>query len=105
MHYGDLNRIEDVTKFRWNIIFCLYNGEKETVFHFLSLYKNGLEQTIDIKNVAQERHIPFIVGEMDQEKLKWLQLELELEKPDNDLRIMNCSRYKHMNSEKPCLYG
>lgn len=56
-----------------------------TIVHMGANY-NGLEQTIALKQLAQKHNIPFIVGEMDQEKLKWLQLDLELEELEDDER-------------------
>jgi hypothetical protein len=81
VHYANLSNSSDETGFAWKLTFQP-SHKKEVVYHFAILTVFGLEETIAIKKLALENHIPFIIGEMNQETLKWFDLDLELEELD-----------------------
>lgn len=84
VHYASLSNTSDETRFVWKVIFQLSNSNNEVVYHFSMVTKSNLEQTMDIKKIAAENDLPFIVEEIDQKILKWFDLDLELEGLDKD---------------------
>lgn len=80
VHYAYFSKTSsDETRFSWKVIFQPSNNKKEVVYHFPIVTESSLEQMIDIEKIAQENHLPIIVGEMDQETRKWFDFDLELE--------------------------
>ncbi|KGR86198.1 hypothetical protein [Lysinibacillus odysseyi] len=84
VHYASLSNTSDETRFVWKVIFQLSNSNNEVVYHFSMVTKSNLERTMDIKKIATENDLPFIVEEIDQKILKWFDLDLELEGLDKD---------------------
>ena len=81
--YANLSNTSDETRFVWKVIFQPSNQD-EVVYHFQMMTEFGLEQTIDMKKIAMENDIPFIIEEMSQETLKWFDFDLELEELDKE---------------------
>ena len=78
VHYANLSNSSDETRFVWQLTFQP-SRQKEVVYHFGMLTESGLEETMEIKKRALKNDVDFIVGEMNQETLKWFDLDLELE--------------------------
>ncbi|MBD8004154.1 hypothetical protein [Bacillus norwichensis] len=78
LHRGKLSDSTDETEFIWKLIFVDQYNEK-VQYQFQSLSRDSLEAAQQIKEVAQDRQIPFQVNEMNDEVLKWFNLELELQ--------------------------
>ncbi|WP_312097534.1 hypothetical protein [Niallia sp.] len=83
VHYASLSNTSDETRFVWEVTFQP-SHQKEVVYRFSMLTESGLEQTIAIKKLALENNIPVIIGEMNQETLKWFNLDLEFEKLEKE---------------------
>ncbi|RDW17278.1 hypothetical protein [Oceanobacillus chungangensis] len=84
VHYARLSSTSDETRFAWKMTFQTNNQKNEVVYHFPIMSVFGLEQTMDMEKVSMENDIPFIIGEMSQESLKWFDLDLELEGLDKE---------------------
>ncbi|HEO8421980.1 hypothetical protein [Niallia sp. FSL W8-0635] len=84
VHYANLNRRSDETRFTWKVTFQRSNQKEDVVYQFAEVTESGLEEMVGIKKISQENNIPFIVGEMDQETRKWFDLDLELEELDEE---------------------
>lgn len=82
VHYVNLSNTSDETRFVWKVIFQPRN-QNEVVYHF-QMTESNLEQTIDIKKIAIENDISFLIEDMNQETLKWFNLDLELEELEKD---------------------
>lgn len=78
LHRGKLSDSTDETEFIWKLIFVDQYNEK-VQYQFQSLSRDSMEAAQQIKEVAQDRQIPFQVNEMNDEVLKWFNLELELQ--------------------------
>lgn len=83
VHYASLSNTSDETRFVWKVVFQPSN-QNEVVYRYQMMTESNLEQTMDMKKVAKENDIPFIVGEMSQEILKWFDIDLEYEELDKD---------------------
>ena len=84
VHYRALSNTNDETRFSWKVTFQPNNQKNEVVYQFSMMSEFNLEQTIDLKKIAMENDIPFNIGEMSQETLKWFDLDLELEGLDKE---------------------
>jgi hypothetical protein len=79
VHYAKLSNTSDETRFVWKVTFQPMNESNEVVYHFPMMSESNLEQTIEIKKIAMENDIHFIIGEMSPETLKWFEFDLKLE--------------------------
>lgn len=79
VHYASLSNTSDETRFVWEVIFQPSHQKEEVVYRFAMLTETGLEQTVAIKKIALENDIPFMIGEMNQETLQFLNDDLEYE--------------------------
>ncbi|RDW20256.1 hypothetical protein CWR48_06030 [Oceanobacillus arenosus] len=84
VHYANLSSRSDETRFVWKVIFQSNSPKNEVVYHFSGMSEFRLEQTIDLRKIAMENNIPFIMGDMSQETVKWFDLDLELEELDKE---------------------
>ncbi|MBY0123806.1 hypothetical protein [Bacillus sp. S/N-304-OC-R1] len=84
VHYAGLSNTTDETRFVWKVTFQPSNQKNKVVYHFPMMLESNLEQTIEIKRIAMENDIPFIIEKMSQKTLKWFDFDLELEGLDKE---------------------
>ncbi|MBO0993755.1 hypothetical protein [Bacillus sp. SD088] len=79
LYQASLGDPTDETEFTWKMIFMNKNG-MSTTYSFRSLSKDVLGNAFQMKAIAEEEDIPFIVNKMSNKEREWFDLELELKK-------------------------
>lgn len=72
------------TSFQWKVYFVYDHEQEEEEYHFTMIREEALENTIAIRELAQEGQIPFIVNQMSDYTYSWFELDLELEGLDEE---------------------
>ena len=79
VHYAPLNRTSgDETHIAWTMVIESYSKE-DVIYRFQNLYENDLHAGNQIKEIAQDNNIPFLITNMTDEERKWYEFELDSE--------------------------
>lgn len=78
VHYASLSDTSDETHISWAMV-IEYNSNEEVLYRFPNLYEHDLFIGNQIKGIAQDNDIPFLITKMTEEEREWYEFELDLE--------------------------
>ncbi|QUG40275.1 hypothetical protein KD050_13305 [Psychrobacillus sp. INOP01] len=78
VNYARLSDKSDETHISWTMGIESDSNE-DVLYRFQNLYKHDLHVGNQIKEIAQDNNIPFIITNMTKDERKWYEFELDLE--------------------------
>ncbi|MFJ7826063.1 hypothetical protein [Psychrobacillus sp. NPDC096623] len=78
VHYARLSNKNDETHISWTMVIESDSNE-DVLYRFQNLHEHDLHVGNQIKDIAQDNNIPFIISNMTEAERKWYEFELELE--------------------------
>lgn len=87
VHYASLSNTSDETHISWTMV-IESSSKKDMLYRFQNLSENDLHIGNQIKEIAKDNNIQFIVNRMTEDERKWYEFELDLEKlPKTDFHV------------------
>ncbi|SDN32914.1 hypothetical protein SAMN05518871_104274 [Psychrobacillus sp. OK028] len=78
VHYARLSNKNDETHIAWTMVIESDSNE-DVLYRFQNLYEHDLHVGNQVKEIAQDNNIPFLITNMTEDERKWYEFELELE--------------------------
>ena len=81
--YPSLSDPSDEKHFSWRMVFVVREGDNE-MYRFGRLYEENVERAQQIKAIAVQNNIPFVVEVMSTKEREWFDYELTLLKLEKE---------------------